>query len=119
MIRVMIIEDEVPILEMMNRFVSTTQPFHVIGLFHNSKDALEQITILNPDLVFLDNEMPHIKGLTIAKELKRIKQDTKIVFTTASSTFSEDIRQLMFDLLLKPVMPEDIARIRDLIVRNY
>lgn len=48
----------------------------------NGKDALEKCIEFNPDLVILDIEMPFFSGYDVAKQLKSLRMDMKIIFLT-------------------------------------
>ena len=83
----------------------------------NADEALDLITIHEPDLVFLDIQMPGITGLEMLSE---IQADIlpMIVFVTAYDTFAvEAFKVHAIDYLLKPVekdrLAEAIARARD------
>ena len=71
---------------------------------------------LQPDVVFLDVEMPKMNGMAAAKGLMELKKSPLIVFTTAYPQFAaEAFRYDAVDYLLKPydeeLLQETIERI--------
>lgn len=112
MFSVVIVEDEKPILELMKVVVGRNPHCRIIGAFHNPLEALEKLPELQPDIAFLDVEMPRLSGLELAQRLNGCCEGTRIVFTTAYKEYAlEAFRVFAFDYILKPVMPAAIERI--------
>jgi len=71
-------------------------------------EAAEQIDRLQPDLAFLDIQMPGLTGLEVAQG---IEGRTRVVFVTAYDEYAvQAFDQAALDYLLKPVAPERLAR---------
>ena len=65
----------------------------------------------NPELVFLDIEMPRKNGLELAKEIKKYNPDTVIIFVTSYNKYAiQAIKQAAFDYILKPVNQEELGQ---------
>lgn len=112
MFSVVIVEDEKPILELMKVVVGRSPHCRIIGAFNNPLEALERLPELQPDIAFLDVEMPKLSGLELAQKLNECCEGTRIVFTTAYKEYAlEAFRVFAFDYILKPVMPAAIDRI--------
>ena len=58
----------------------------VIAVFNSSAKALPEIELLQPDLVFLDIEMPYINGFELLEKLMPVS--FKVVFVTAYNQFA-------------------------------
>jgi two-component system, LytTR family, response regulator len=110
MIRTIIVEDE-------NKARETL--VNMLGMYCPSVDIVDQadcvekgvksINYNNPDLVFLDIQMPDGTGFDLLKKLK--DQNFKLVFTTAFEEYA--IKAFKFsaiDYLLKPIDPEDLVK---------
>ncbi|MFC5406999.1 response regulator [Cohnella soli] len=120
MIRVIIVEDEQPTLDLMERLVGRHPLLEVAGTFTSPLEALEQYTLLKPDAVFLDVEMPKMGGLELANKLREIDEDIQIVFTTAYPDYAVDaFRVSAVDYLLKPVTSDDLERVVARLSKNY
>lgn len=103
MIKAILIDDEknaLEVLEMqLNQFCKDV---NVIAICNNGKDGIKFITELQPDIVFLDIEMPHINGFDVLEQTKNLNY--KVIFTTAYDQFA--IKAFKFsaiDYLLKPI----------------
>ncbi|WP_293312827.1 LytR/AlgR family response regulator transcription factor [Pedobacter sp. UBA5917] len=80
----------------------------VIYSFNSPIKALQEIEGLNPDLVFLDIEMPELNGFQLLERLTPIK--FKVVFTTAYNEFAiKAFRFSALDYLVKPVDVNDLV----------
>ena len=67
-------------------------------------DAIEKINELNPDLIFLDIQMPGKTGFDLLEELDNVP---KVIFTTAYDEFALKAFEVnALDYLLKPIQPE-------------
>ncbi|OXM84505.1 response regulator [Paenibacillus rigui] len=112
MFNVVLVEDEIPILELMKVIVGRNPNYNIIGTFNNPLDALSRIPELQPDIAFLDIEMPKLNGLELAQQMADLSEHTRIVFTTAYKEYALDaFKVYAFDYILKPVTPDAIERI--------
>jgi len=80
----------------------------VIGLAHNGLDAVEMIEEQEPDLVFLDVQMPGLNGLGVIRKLKeRGAALPHFVMATAYDHYAVDaFKHEATDYLLKPIDKE-------------
>lgn len=79
--RVLIVDDEVKICELMERF------FRQLGFDVNSTtsplEALEQVEQQRPDLLLLDVRMSPISGLEVLRRVKCIDSTLRVIMVTA------------------------------------
>src|SRR5215813_6999946 len=77
----------------------------VIGSASHGLEAVEMIQKLEPDLVFLDVQMPGLDGLGVVRQLRELGIDLPhIIFVTAYDQYAiEAFRLEALDYLLKPV----------------
>ena len=79
---------------------------HTVGLSHAGTEGLAQIISTNPEIVFLDLNMPDITGLDVLRELQSTTCDSVIIMITgvqdAKATI-EAIRAGAFDYIRKPL----------------
>lgn len=66
---------------------NTDNPYKVVGIGHNGKEAIELYSQTQPDVVLMDIRMPEMDGITAGKELIKLYPDVKIIYLT---TFLED-----------------------------
>ena len=111
MITCVIIDDElhgrIALKEKMNIFCPEVT---VLAEAENGEAGIEIIKRYNPDLVFLDVEMPVMNGFEMLNKLMGIH--CKIVFTTAYDQYAiKAIKHAAFDYLLKPIDIEDLRSV--------
>jgi len=77
------------------------------GEAEDGEEGLKLIEECQPDIVFLDIEMPRLNGFDMLLQLQR--QDFHLIFTTAYDNYAiKAIRFAAFDYLLKPVDIEEL-----------
>jgi two-component system, LytTR family, response regulator len=104
MIKVIIVDDEPLAAELIQEYLNEYPDFEVIDICGNGFDALKQIQSKNPDLVFLDVEMPKLNGLEL---LELLENPPAIVFCTAYDQFAVSAFEFQaIDYLLKPFSKE-------------
>jgi two-component system LytT family response regulator len=91
---------------------------NVLAEAENVNEGLEAITKHNPDVVFLDIEMPGKSGIQLAEELLKNKVECNVIFTTAYNTYAINAFRLSaIDYLLKPInekqLLEAVQKIKD------
>lgn len=104
MIKTIIIDDENNASELLEKMLHRYFPnkFYVCSLCESIDAAKIAIETYQPDLVFLDIQMPNKNGFELFKEIKEI--NFEVIFTTAHSEFAiEAIKRSALDYLLKPI----------------
>lgn len=108
--KVILVDDERLALEVMERMIREIDSFKVIGKYTNPHQALEAITREEPDVAFLDIEMPEITGIELAERIRSRLPSVKVVFVTAYDNYAVKAFELSaIDYLLKPVKRERLA----------
>ncbi len=80
---------------------------NIISLCYNAADGIEAINSLQPDIVFLDIEMPVMNGFLLLQNV--IFKNFELIFTTAYDHYAvKAIRFSALDYLLKPVEIEEL-----------
>lgn len=111
--RAVVVDDEPLVAEQINRMLAGAG-VTVLGCCVNPHEALGMARALQPDVLFLDIEMPELNGLEIAERVYADKLDMEVVFITAYNQYAIDaFRVNALDYLLKPVMEEDLRRSLD------
>jgi len=101
MINCIVIDDEELARTLLSSYVDRIDALHLKGSFENPLDALTVLKQERIDLVFLDIQMPNLKGTDFAK---LIDPSTKVVFTTAYADYALQGYELnALDYLLKPI----------------
>jgi DNA-binding LytR/AlgR family response regulator len=80
----------------------------VVAVARNGVEAAERIDALQPDLAFLDIQMPGLTGLEVAQG---IEGRTRVVFVTAYDEYAvQAFEQAALDYVLKPVQADRLQR---------
>jgi two-component system, LytTR family, response regulator len=105
-----IIDDEKNALEVLHHQLNKYCPHvNVLAKCSSGEEGIEIIKLLNPDLVFLDIEMPHISGFEVLESTKG--KNYKVIFTTAYNQFAiKAFRYAAIDYLLKPIDIEELKQ---------
>src|SRR5688572_5612329 len=110
-VSVLIVDDELPARERLQRLVSEQPGYEVAGTCANGTDALALVGKLKPSVVLLDVRMPGMTGLEVARHLGALENPPAIVFTTAYSEYAlEAFDAQAVGCLLKPVRRERLEQ---------
>lgn len=82
MTTIYISEDQEMLNSALSAILDLEDDFQIIGSATDGQTAVQQIIALKPDVAILDIEMPQMTGLEIAKQLRDIKQDIKLIILT-------------------------------------
>lgn len=105
---VLLIDDEPLARQRLRRLLKEHDHINIIGEAGNGAEGLKQIEELNPDLIFLDIEMPVYNGFDM---LSRLNDPPKVIFTTAYDQYAvKAFEKESVDYLLKPIEAERLAK---------
>jgi two-component system, LytTR family, response regulator len=108
MIKTLIVDDErlarLELTKTLKKFPQLT----IVGEAINGNDAVEKIESLQPDLVFLDIEMPGKNGFEVLESLSSVPQ---VIFVTAFDEFAiKAFEANALDYVLKPIVLERLEK---------
>ena len=99
--RALIIDDERLARNELNRLLEKFPEIEVVGEASNGEEAIEKIEELNPDLVFLDIQMPGMTGFEVLEHLHVVPN---VIFVTAYDEYALKAFEVnALDYVLKPV----------------
>ena len=97
----MIVDDEPLAVKLLESFVAKTPELELLGSFTDSVEAINAIKEQQPNLLFLDIQMPDLNGMELAH---MIPSETRVIFTTAFKEYAfESYEVKALDFLLKPI----------------
>ena len=101
--RAIIIDDEIAAIENLQILLGKfCKEIEVVGTSSSANQAFEIINNENPELVFLDIEMPHVNGFELLSKFKN--PSFFVIFTTAYNRYAiQAIKFSALDYLLKPI----------------
>jgi two-component system response regulator AlgR len=110
-LRVLIVDDEQPARERLQRLVEELPGCSVAAVCSNGTDALSKVAEKKPSVVLLDISMPGMTGIEVARHLGALENPPAIVFTTAYDEYAlEAFESQAVGYLLKPVRSERLAQ---------
>jgi two-component system LytT family response regulator len=120
MIRTLIVDDEPVARRRIRRLLKTEEDFSVVGESGDGRGAIEAIRTLQPDLVFLDVQMPEADGFAVLRAVGDAMP--AVVFVTAFDQYALAAFEVhALDYLLKPFnrsrFVDAVARAREHLAR--
>ena len=107
-----IIDDEPKAVSVLSSLIKRIDDLNEVGRFTDPYLALSQVEELNPDLIFVDIEMPHKNGFEVVDAIRLMGLKPTFVFTTGYDQFAvKAIKKQAFDYLLKPITQSDILEL--------
>ena len=77
--KIVIVDDEPKIRNGLSKLLSSRPGFEIIGVFENSMEALEQLSVSYADVIITDIKMPEINGLDLINRIREKDENTKII----------------------------------------
>lgn len=107
MIKALIVDDERLARNELKKLLQEFPEIEVVGEAGNADEGIQKIENLNPDIVFLDIQMPGKTGFDMLAELDRTPY---VVFTTAYDEYALKAFEVnALDYLLKPIEPKRLT----------
>ena len=108
--RSLIVDDEADARSRLIRLLAAHQDVIVLGEAQDGLEAIEKIDELMPDLLFLDIEMPGLKGFEVLRSIRSGIQAPLVIFTTGYDQYAlAAFEANALAYLLKPIEPERLA----------
>ena len=100
-LRCFVVDDEPLAVKMLENFIARTPFLELAASYTDPVQALSDIRVEAPQLVFLDIQMPDLSGMELSR---MVPADTRIIFTTAFKQYAfESYEVSALDFLLKPI----------------
>lgn len=110
MIKAMIVDDEQASIDLLKWLIGEYCPdISVVQSARSVADAIPLIKSFQPDIVFLDIQMPHQSGFDLLTDIDH--WNFEVIFTTAYNEFAiQAIRFSALDYLLKPIDETELKK---------
>jgi two-component system, LytTR family, response regulator len=106
-IKALIIDDETPAAELISAYLKDHPNIEVLAICNDGFSGVKAIQEHNPDLIFLDVQMPKLTGFEM---LELIDNPPAVIFTTAYDEFAIKAFEInAVDYLMKPFSKERFA----------
>lgn len=101
--KALVVDDERLARQELKNLLESINSVEVIGECTNADEAIAMIDELDPDLVFLDIQMPGKTGFDLLEEIEKVPE---VIFVTAYDDFAIKAFEVnALDYLLKPINP--------------
>jgi two-component system response regulator LytT len=102
-LKILIVDDETPAREELAYLLHNVEEVEQIFQAKNGMEAIKLTKEIEPDLIFLDIEMPGLTGLQTAEVIHELGVKSKVIFCTAYDQYAiEAFKLRAFHYLLKP-----------------
>jgi len=109
-IRAIIVDDMELARHRLVRQLAKHSDVEIVGQCANGQEAIDAIDAVEPDLVFLDVQMPELDGFGVVEKLQG-KRVPEIIFVTAFDQFAIKAFDVhAADYLLKPFSPDRLEK---------
>lgn len=109
--RALLVDDESPARKELRFLLQDYTDLQIIGEATNALEALELVNNLDYSVVFLDIDMPGVKGIDLARQIKERENAPAVIFITAHEEYAVDAFNVnALDYLLKPINPKRLEQ---------
>ena len=117
-LKTLIVDDESLARRGLAHRLKNIADIEIVGEARNGREALDLITKKNPDLVFLDIQMPGMSGFEVVQQLE-LESMPVILFLTAYDEFAVQAFEVnALDYILKPIDEERLHQVLDKVRAN-
>jgi len=85
-VRTLIADDSPLMLRTLAQILASEGKFMLVGSATDGREALRQSLNLNPDLVLMDYNMPHVNGMDATRRIKQFEDPPLVIMVTADDT---------------------------------
>ncbi|MCF7758274.1 response regulator [Paenibacillus xylanexedens] len=114
-LKVLIVDDEYLIRNLLRMRIDWEQQgMTIIGEASDAEEALEQVELLRPDIVFTDIYMPKMDGIGLSGILMERYPNLKIVVVTGHDEFEyarQSVKLGISDFILKPIRASELLQV--------
>lgn len=107
-VRVLIVDDSAVMRQLLSSLLAADPDIEVVGTAADPHLARERIKTLNPDVVTLDVEMPHMDGLTFLRKIMTLRPMPVVMISTLTQRGAETTLEALeigaVDFIAKPTV---------------
>lgn len=110
-ISVVLADDDQGMRLIMRKLIAKVEGFALAGEADNGVDLMKLVEEKQPQVVFLDVEMPGMTGVECARQIQDMNPTTVLIFATAHDQYMGDAFEVYaFDYLLKPFKVDRVIK---------
>ena len=118
MIRILIVEDELPIANLIR--LSLSKAGYTCDCVYNGGAAADQIAAQSYDLILLDVMLPEVDGFTLLEYIR--PYEIPVIFLTAKNAVQDRVKGLRLgaeDYIVKPFEPLELLARIEIVLRRF
>ena len=109
--KVLLADDDPAMRLVMRKIVEKSDGFAIVGEAEDGAEAVEKAAELQPDVVFLDVEMPKLTGVEAARKISEEVPGAAIIIATAHAQYMPEAFEVYAtDYLIKPFKVERVLQ---------
>jgi DNA-binding response OmpR family regulator len=111
---VLIVDDDIDLCHLLKSILKPRQ--YYVGTAHNLREAEECLTVIKPNIVFLDHNLPDGMGIQFIPKIRAYDKNIKIVIMTADTSAGNEQKAFHSGatyFLYKPFTPSVINDVID------
>ena len=97
-IRILVADDNKEFGDTLVSYLEKEENFEVVGIARDGNQAVDEITMMKPDIVLLDIIMPHLDGLGVLEKLNESNMENKPMCIILSAVGQDKITQKAINL---------------------
>ena len=112
-VRVLVVDDSALMRQLISNLLSEDPEIEVVGTAPDAYVARDRIKALNPDVITLDVEMPHMDGVTFLRKIMTLRPMPVVMISTLTQVGAETTLEALeigaVDFIAKPVNDASFA----------
>ena len=104
-IRVLVVDDSALMRQKLGDILTSDPRIELAGTARDGRDALKQITALNPDVVTMDVEMPNMDGLTALETIMKTRPLPVIMVSSMTQEGAETTMKATMPRTIRSALP--------------
>ncbi len=118
-LKAILVDDEQMALDFLEHLLREHNDIEIVDKLTNPLSVKENVMQTNPDVVFLDINMPQVNGLELAEQILEMNPNIQIVFVTAYDDYALSAFEInALDYLLKPIQKERLKKTMKRLAQN-
>ena len=112
MIRILLVDDQTLLCEVLKTWLEVEEDFQVVGVAHNGREAIDKVEQIKPHVVLMDIDMPQMDGLNATKIICQHFPEVKVIFLSShddDAYLGKSLRAGAKGYLLKNTTAEELA----------
>ena len=104
----MIIDDNREYTEFLCQNIRSDKTIEIVGVAYDGKEALNMLSVADPDVLILDMVMPNLDGIGVLEKVRKTKDEKKPVIIVVSGVINDKLAESVIAMgaeyfMLKPV----------------